>query len=109
MYASAISYSANLAPTFEWGDYASIYRAPRWFNTAARTTKCPYLICSCSKPPSASSAIRKENGKYFFISKLAFKRRHNYSPDDLDPIAYRMIFELMATLKKSGRARILDG
>ena len=66
-----------------------------------KNDKMPILDLLVLEATECLKRDQKENGKYFFISKLAFKRRHNYSPDDLDPIAYRMIFELMATLKKA--------
>lgn len=43
---------------------------------------------------------KNEHGKIAFRSKIAFKHAHNYSPDDLDAMAMRMIFELDAQLKK---------
>jgi hypothetical protein len=44
---------------------------------------------------------KSDSGKIFFIPKLKFKRAHGYSPDDLDAMAMRMIFELDASLKKN--------
>jgi hypothetical protein len=41
-----------------------------------------------------------ERGKFFFARKKLFKERHGFSPDDLDLLAFRMVFELEATLKK---------
>lgn len=42
----------------------------------------------------------KENGKIFFLAKKIFKQKYGHSPDDFDCLAYRMIFELDAKLKK---------
>lgn len=44
--------------------------------------------------------LRKDNGKYYFVSKMEFKRSRGESPDDLDCFHMFMVFFLDATLKK---------
>jgi hypothetical protein len=44
--------------------------------------------------------FRKDNGKYFFVSKLEYKKSRGESPDDLDCFHMSTVYYLDATLKK---------
>ena len=52
--------------------------------------------------------LRKDNGKYFFVSKLAFKKSRGYSPDDLDNMIMKMIFNLDVSLKKEVEVELTE-
>ena len=57
---------------------------------------------------SCAKRLQKANGKYFFVSKLEYKKSRGESPDDWDCFLMFMVFFLDATLKKGEEMELTE-
>ena len=78
------------------------------FEHGKRGSKNSYLIDILTDQSSCLKRMQKPNGKYFFISKLEYKKSRGESPDDLDCFQMFMVFFLDATLKKQVETELTE-
>lgn len=70
------------------------------FPHGKRGTKKNTLLDILLDQSTCLKRYQKSNGKYFFVSKMEFKKSRGESPDDLDCFLMFCVFFLDATLKK---------